>query len=134
MGWLFYDHTPRDIEREIRRLCTASDDMRSMAPVAIARVGSTWYTALSVTYVSVDAAVLSGVDRQYELQDGIRFVFGAVFLTQISGGWGYKDLDETMGPVESCAPSEILDLLSPTRDTYARAWRARCRANSAMAG
>lgn len=126
MGWLFYDKTPANIEDEIRRLCTGHTPERSMAPVRMALVGSTWYVAVRVQYASPEEA-----RRQislFELQADNSFVFAAVILTQISGGWGYKDLDETVGPVESRAPAAILDLLSPTTDNWALEWRQRCRA------
>ena len=45
--------------------------------------------------------------------------------------FGYKDMDECMGPVESECPECVLDLLTPTEEAYALAWRARCRANIA---
>ena len=45
--------------------------------------------------------------------------------------FGYKDMDEGMGPVESHCPEDILDLLTPTTRHYALAWRERCRANAA---
>lgn len=44
---------------------------------------------------------------------------------------GYKDMGECMGPVESECPAFILDLLTPTEEVYALAWRARCRASIA---
>src|SRR3546814_6819551 len=43
--------------------------------------------------------------------------------------FGYKDMDETMGPCEADCPARILDLLTPTDKEYAREWRARCCAN-----
>lgn len=43
--------------------------------------------------------------------------------------FGYKDMDETMGPVESECPARILDLLTPTDNEYALRWRQRCRDN-----
>ena len=42
--------------------------------------------------------------------------------------FGYKDMDETMGPCEADGPAAILDLLTPTASEYANAWRERCRA------
>lgn len=42
--------------------------------------------------------------------------------------FGYKDMDETMGPCEAECPAAILDLLTPTDSQYALAWRERCRA------
>jgi hypothetical protein len=46
------------------------------------------------------------------------------------GGYifGYKDMDESMGPCEAACPPAILDLLTPTDRPYAVAWRERCRA------
>ena len=46
--------------------------------------------------------------------------------------FGYKDMDETMGPCESQCPARILDQLSPYKEDatgYCKDWRARCRAN-----
>lgn len=127
MGWLFHDRIPANPEAEIRRICTAQDNTRTMTPVAIARVGMTWYAAVRVTFASAEAAEASGIARSFALAPDHSCTFGAVFLTEISGGWGYKDIDETMGPVESHALAAILDLLSPTKDQWALDWRERCR-------
>lgn len=45
--------------------------------------------------------------------------------------FGYKDMDEGMGPCEAECPEAILDLLTPTDRPHALAWRARCRENAA---
>jgi hypothetical protein len=45
--------------------------------------------------------------------------------------FGYKDMDETVGPNESDCPEVILDLLTPTEYPYAQAWRSRCQENAA---
>ncbi len=45
--------------------------------------------------------------------------------------FGYKDMDEAMGPYECDCPESILDLLTPTDRQYALQWRARCRENAA---
>jgi uncharacterized protein DUF6927 len=53
-----------------------------------------------------------------------------VFLTRYDEGcWGYKDMEESAGPVESRAPLSLLALLSELKDpdSYAHAWRQRCR-------
>ncbi len=42
--------------------------------------------------------------------------------------FGYKDMDETMGPCEAECPAAILDLLTPTRSEHALVWREWCRA------
>lgn len=43
--------------------------------------------------------------------------------------FGYKDMDETMGPNIDDAPAKVLDLLTPTDNKYANDWRDRARAN-----
>ena len=45
--------------------------------------------------------------------------------------FGYKDMEESMGPYECDCPEPILDLLTPTDGQYALQWRARCRENIA---
>ena len=63
-----------------------------------------------------------------------REVWGLVCLVRHNPGdreglvFGYKDMSESMGPCESDCPARILDLLTATENTYALAWRERCRA------
>lgn len=61
-----------------------------------------------------------------------RVVLGVVVLTSSDSlhgcNFGYKDMDETEGPVESKCPNSILNLLTPTTSEFALDWRARCRA------
>lgn len=68
------------------------------------------------------------------------YVFGVVFLLKYSNDYynfGYKDMDECMGPCESECPERILNLLTPLEESpgsergkeWARAWRERCREN-----
>ena len=42
-------------------------------------------------------------------------------------GWGYKDVDESMGPCEVSCPGKFLDMV-PDPGGYATAWRERVRA------
>ena len=44
------------------------------------------------------------------------------------GGWGYKGLDEDMGPVEVNCPLSLLNKASPVTGSYAVDWRERVRA------
>lgn len=66
--------------------------------------------------------------------DGKRQVFAVVCLVRYNKRdkdgyiFGYKDMDETMGPCEAECPASILDLLTPTEAKYAIEWRAKCRA------
>ena len=57
-------------------------------------------------------------------------VFAAVVLVRRCRGpynFGYKDMDESMGPSESRCPARVLARLTPTDNPIAIEWRARCR-------
>ncbi len=130
MGWLFYTdrrvQTYADEKAEITRLCTFETDTRRTKLIKASKVGSTWYAAAKV--VACDAGPL--VDRTYVTDKDGTFTFGAVFLTRYDDGcWGYKDMEESAGPCASRAPLSILNLLSKLKDpdSYANAWRQRCR-------
>ena len=41
----------------------------------------------------------------------------------------YKDMGEDSGPSDRTAPAKVLDLLTPTTNEYALAWRQDCREN-----
>ncbi len=45
--------------------------------------------------------------------------------------FGYKDLEESMGPCECDCPEALLDLLTPTTSQNALQWRQNCRARAA---
>ena len=130
MGWLFYTdrrvQTYADEKAEIARLCTFESDMRKTVLVKACKVGSTWYAAAKVT--NVDGTPVE--DATYVTDADGSITFGAVFLTRYDDGcWGYKDMEENAGPVESRAPLSLLALLSELKDpdSYAHAWRQRCR-------
>lgn len=76
-------------------------------------VGSTWYGACKRTVPGREP-----------------YVFAGICLTSVNNkdcyNFGYKDMDETVGPYESKCPKTILDLLTPTEYEYAKEWRARC--------
>lgn len=40
--------------------------------------------------------------------------------------FGYKDMDETMGPYRYDCPERILKLLTPTEHEWAKEWREKC--------
>jgi len=60
-------------------------------------------------------------------------VFALVCLTQRQRGYfnfGYKSMDENMGPNEAEMPPKLLDMLTPTDHEYATEWRYQCRLNA----
>lgn len=90
------------------------------------------------THKTLDSAVV-GMKRYYaavervERATGERSVVGVICLVNFNPRdregmiFGYKDMDETMGPCETDCPARILDLLTPTDSKYAVEWRAKCR-------
>ena len=65
-------------------------------------------------------------------KEGALSVFAVVCLVRYNPRdkegyiFGYKDMDESMGPAEDECPASILDLLTPPSSEYAKQWRARC--------
>jgi hypothetical protein len=93
--------------------------------------------------VTVLASALVGMRTYYAAVErvetsGDRIVFAVVCLVNYNPraadgySFGYKDMDETVGPYESDCPEDILDLLTDTDRDYALQWRARCRARIAQ--
>ena len=65
-------------------------------------------------------------------ESAIRTVFALVCLLAYKRdhfNFGYKDMDETMGPYECDCPERILDLLTDTDYETAGRWRETCREN-----
>lgn len=84
-----------------------------------AMVGATWYGACERTRPGQKP-----------------YVFAGVCLTSVDSreycNFGYKDMDESMGPCERDCPVSILNLLSPRDDKWALEWREDCRNNAAQ--
>lgn len=58
-------------------------------------------------------------------------LWALIVITDIADGeFGYKDIDETMGPFYYDCPNVILKLLSSTDNEYAKTWREKCYANT----
>lgn len=120
MGWTFYnkpDHRSR--RDECDNIINTGDADGSWKVLKSAMVGATYYAAVQRTP-----------------KDGAApYVFAAVFLTKGSHprdgmNFGYKDMDESVGPCESQCPVGILDMLTPLAaddKSYAADWRKRCR-------
>ena len=137
MGWTFHDkyNSPRtyaEEKREIENLFTATKEAAARGfgyeVLQASKVGSVWYVATRIIGSDNPGAYIPDSDGSY--------VVGFVFLTRRSQGWGYKDMDECMGPCEAKAPASLLRKLSPLdkenpRSEYAIKWRANCEAYAA---
>ena len=75
--------------------------------------------------------------EQVRIATGQREVWAAICLVRYNPRdpegyiFGYKDMEESMGPCECDCPEPVLDVLTPTDREYAVQWRARCRENIA---
>lgn len=116
MGWTFYSK-PRDVRSHLDGQLTWMNETGSRRVLDSAIVAAREY------YAAVE----------HLFPDGTREVWCAVFMLQFvpkaydGMTFGYKDMDETMGPRIARCPERILDLLTPTDSEYAKAWRQRCR-------
>ena len=125
MGWTYAFERPSEPKATLDGLLAWSDarGTRRVLDSAIVR--------LRVYYAAVE----------HLAPDGGRQVWAAVFLVDFRRGadglaFGYKDMTEHMGLVESECPERILRRLTPLTDAedpqgWARAWRDRCWANLA---
>lgn len=114
MGWLYYTLDPGVTpKQELTRMLTWEGETSTNRPLDM-------HMERTVCYAAVETIIKATGERR---------VWAAVFLISYSsrGEFGYKDMDEGMGPCESKCPARILDLLTPTDSEWANAWRQRCR-------
>lgn len=120
MGWTYYnaEHYKNgkiDRKAELDEKFTWSENGRTVTVVKSAMRGSIYYAAV----------------RSQNETNGTDETFAVVCLTHTDSksywNFGYKDMDETMGPGEHDCPKGILDLLTPTDSEWANEWRRLCR-------
>jgi hypothetical protein len=118
MGWLYQNNPFADPVAELTARFTSDGHTRTWLVLAAARVANTVYMAVE----SADKAT------------GESYVFAAVILISNTKkhGFGYKDMDESVGPYQCDCPERIMRLLTPIGDLpnpgYAADWRARVEA------
>lgn len=132
MGWLFSCNPDMDRKRTVANIL---DDYRHTHGrfahlVDHSLNGNTLYMVLQTPVKRPSfvrpAPKISTWPTEFHLHGNYRFI--AVYLlkgpARGSGeGWGYKDMDESMGPVEAGCPERLLKQ-SQIKDS---GWRERCR-------
>lgn len=122
MGWTwyhaeFYKNGKPDRKAEMDEKFSWEDETKTISVLKSTMRGSVYYAAI----------------QRQDKTNGEKTVTAAVCLTGVDTrewfNFGYKDMDETMGPYESKCPKGILDLLTPIDSEWANQWRARCREN-----
>ena len=117
MGWLFY-HRPRGgkMVDEFSKQFDYDNDKASGKVIACKT-----YARKGIAYLAYE------IKRK---EAGERDVIGVVVLIKFVRdhyNFGYKDMTEDMGPYFYACPQLILNLLTPTDNENALAWRKRCR-------
>lgn len=76
------------------------------------------------------AASLTEAYLAWQKPDGsvVALVYLLHYSREAGYNFGYKDMDEDMGPCAIRCPERILGLLTPTEHPLAIAWREKCRA------
>ena len=115
MGWTFpYGASRRDVIEELTR--EQSTPLRVFRTLKKCFRGNTMYAL----HESVPV-------------EGPPTRFLVVYLLQRSGGdWGYKDIEESMGPYYYDCPVSYLDAATEPTSDSAREWRAEVRAQAAV--
>jgi hypothetical protein len=124
MGWLFMRSlgghaTPKAYLDD--QFTYAREDRRSRVLASGLVAMRTYYAAVEHITVSTGAREVWALVClvRYNRRDREGFVFG------------YKDMEESMGPCEDACPAKVLDLLTATDNAHALDWRSRCRARLA---
>ncbi|BCV23258.1 hypothetical protein [Gelria sp. Kuro-4] len=84
------------------------------------------YKVLDCAIVNLREAYLA---VEHVDETGNREVYAVVCLLNYTDDYynfGFKSIDETMGPYQYNCPKRILELLTPTENKYAQEWRAKC--------
>ena len=115
MGWLYRDEPIDDPLAYLKTKYNYDCETHTLQTLDGACVRNTVYLAV----------------RSTDKKTGRSLVLAAVILISNTKkhGFGYKDMDELMGPCECACPQRIIRLLSPIADLphpgYAADWRAR---------
>lgn len=133
MGWLYHCNPNMDRKRTVETILGdyRHDHGRFARLVDHSLNGNTLYMVLQnpvrrPSFVR-PAPKITVWPTEFHLHGNYRFI--AVYLlkgpARDSGeGWGYKDMDESMGPVEAGCPERLLKQ-SQVEDKHG--WRERCR-------
>jgi len=111
MGWLFTEgQTRRQLIEHLTK--TEENDKRKWTTLKRYCSGNTLFTVQEVL--------------NKETLETHRFI-GVYLMAPHKGyGWGYKDMDESMGPYQVGCPLSFFDMV-PDPGSYATEWRKQCR-------
>ena len=120
MGWLYSPEWPTKAAM-IKHLTDPATFSGKATTIAKAVRGNTLWTVIEYT---ADGASYPKGTRAI-----LCFLLGGD--TKRGLGWGYKDMDESMGPADHSCPLKFLDMV-PDPGGYATEWRKEVRARAAV--
>lgn len=142
MGWLSGWQTRGELVRHLkegtsRRFMPVDDK-----PYGVRRAGWYEHRVLASCCVGNNMWSVHRITREYAesetapVTERKESTFIVLFLIQkFPGGvWGYKDIEESMGPCEVNCPLSYLDMAPEPDGEYGRNWRERVRAFQAKRG
>ena len=116
MGWLYCSSSRSDLIAHLKRDVATSTNL---TPIDYSAAGSFLYCLVDVHATETEPA------------------YKTILVFKMAGGggsphysWGYKDMDESMGPYAYTCPLKFLDASTCDNPT-AIEWRAACRAEHA---
>lgn len=120
MGWTYMPQ-PSSTKEELTRMLNFENETRTHECLDISIVNfREAYAACKVTHTDTDESHVYCV------------IFHLDYRPHDVFGFGYKDMDECMGPWIHNCPERILNLLSETDSEYAIKWRETCREKIAI--
>lgn len=126
MGWTFQPAKHYNNAHKINRKAECDDLINNSGTLRVEKsaiVGATYYAAVTRTGKYENGGIVTlSPDKQH--------TFGAVIRTSVRSNdyynFGYKEMDESMGPYQYDCPKNIIELLSPTNDQCTLDWRNNC--------
>ena len=126
MGWTFMtaQHYTAAGKVDRKAECESLLNKKIYQVVKSAMVGATCYMAVKQLYAQQNG-------REVPIPTAQQPVFAVVVKTGSDAkngyNFGYKMMDETVGPTDDNCPAGILNLLTAPQNQWAAEWRERCK-------
>jgi hypothetical protein len=135
MGWTFSHKSNEEKPADyLARTCLTWNSLpEDQRPMEVGRSGKSGVVVFAVRFPAPHVAACPGMEATHVPAEDGSITLAMLFLTRAARdhyNFGYKDMDETMGPCETGASKGLLAMLSPLQEgeraTYAREWRKEC--------
>jgi hypothetical protein len=118
MGWTF---SHKDKSESVKSFFEKRFNYQSAESNSAFKLLDCKVVAMKTAYLAIELTRKSGVAVTFAVVCLLDYQPKAHF------NFGYKDMEESMNPYYYDCPQSILDLLTPTTNEDALAWRAKCK-------